>query len=135
MNLPSFSLRQLLIAVFWLSCAFGAYTTAGSIWKIDHQGLPFLAICALMLVGMPCCFGLAAGSLLGHQWGCLVAFIAFGFCLQVPFFVRPIEAIIVTAFVVGVFSLAKGRLVRTQGAEADSTVREVGSSVEREFWK
>ncbi len=132
MNLPSFSLRQLLTAVFWLACAFGAHTTAGSIWKISHEGLPLLAICALMLVVMPCCFGLAAGSLLGHLWGCLVAFIAFGFCLLVPFFVGPLEAIIVTAFVVGIFSLTKGRLEKTV---ADSTTKEIGSSVEREHWK
>jgi hypothetical protein len=131
MTLPSFSLRQLLIAVFWLACAFGSYTTADSILKISHEGLPFLAVVTLLFVGMPCFFGLAAGSLLGHQWGCLVTVIAFGFCLLVPFFVRPLEAIIVALFVVGVFALIKERMIPPSETNVESAPKEVGSELER----
>lgn len=67
----TFTLRQLLAAVFWFLLTVGMFTANAYVWTSsnnDHLRLvsTFISLC----IGVPLCLGLCVGTFLGRRAGC-----------------------------------------------------------------
>jgi hypothetical protein len=81
MALRSFSLRQMMLAVFWLSCALGAFVAPQQLWENNQHAAAFIACFLLWFLGIPVFVALSVGTIFGTRSGCFGAAAAFSMAI------------------------------------------------------